>query len=189
MHRRRKSLMSKADAADRKVSKMSPEHKNFRQQTDLLASLREQITTLDAEILDEEASIGDWKRVKAREFMGVLFGSLLECSEKGAVVAKFGRTIIGHVPVEETRPGFPRARYSGFSQVEPLIEEAEREIQKISFISEVGEVGEVDALPDKFSADDIPGLPSPGSSPSHAPPAYTSLTHSSNTPINSPGKQ
>ena len=187
MHRRRKSLMSKADAADRKVSKMSPEHKNFRQQTDLLSSLREQISTLDAEILDEEANIGDWKRVKAMEWMGVLFGSLLECSEKGTVVATFGRTIVGYVSTEKTKPGLPRAHYSSHSQVEELVVEAERELHKISFTSEVGALQSAG----EFRIGDIHGLPpSPGSSipPTlmHAPQSYTSSTLPSNAPSNPP---
>ena len=87
MHRRRKTLHSKADSAEKKLNKMGPDSKNLRQQTDLLTGLREQIRTIDTEILNEEASLGDWKRIKAREWMGVLFGALLECSETGAVVA------------------------------------------------------------------------------------------------------
>ena len=186
MHRRRKSLMSKADSADKKLNRMGPENKNLRQQTDLLSSLREQITTLDTEIMDEEAGLGDWKRTKAREWMGVLFGGLLECSEKGAVVATFGRTIIGYVSTERTQPGLPRAHYSGHSQVEPLVVEAERELHKVSFVNEVGGL----QLPNEFRIGDIPGLPppSPGtpilSTPTYPTQPYASSTLPSNPPNN-----
>jgi len=188
MHRRRKSLMSKADSADRKLNKMSPENKNLRQQTDLLMSLREQIRTLDVEIMNEEASIGDWKRTKAREWMGVLFGGLLECSEKGAVVATFGRTIIGYVSTEKTQPGLPRAHYSDHSKVEPLVLEAERELHKISFISQVGD-GALQT-PDEYRIGDIPGLPPPSpsspvrSTPTHPPRPYALSTLPNNPPSN-----
>ena len=162
MHRRRKSLMSKADSADKKLNKMGPENKNLRQQTDLLMGLREQIRTLDEEIMNEEANLGDWKRTKAREWMGVLFGALLECSEKGTVVATFGRTIIGYVPTDKTQPGLPRTHYTGHSEVEPLVVEAERELHKISFISEVGDKFQQPS--NQYHIGDIPGLPPPSPS-------------------------
>lgn len=183
MNRRRKSLMSKAESADKKLNKMSPENKNLRQQTDLLMGLREQIRTLDIEIMNEEASLGDWKRFKAREWMGVLFGALLECSEKGAVVATFGRTIIGYVSTDKTEPGLPRAHYSGHSQVEPLVVEAERELHKISFI---GEVGDGSQQP-PYHIGDIPGLPpSSPTSPVWPTPMqpYASSTLPNNPPSN-----
>ena len=188
MRRRKKSLMSKADSADKKLSKMSPENKNLRQQTDLLTNLREQIGKLDVDIMNEEAGLGDWKRIKAREWMGVLFGGLLECSEKGAVVATFGRTIIGYVSTEKTQPGLPRAHYSGHSQVEPLVVEAERELHKISF---EGEIGDGVTQPSKeYRIGDIPGLPPPSPSspvrpsPTHPPQPYASSTLPNHPPSN-----
>lgn len=137
MDRRRKSLISKADSADKKLNKTSPENGYLRQQTEILKALRDQIRTLDVEIMDEEANLSSWKRIEAREWMGVLFGALLECSEKGTVVATFGRTIIRYVSTEKTQPGLPRAHYTGHSEVESLVVEAERELHKISFTSQV----------------------------------------------------
>lgn len=83
--RRRKSLVGKADAADKKLSKMSSEHKNFQGQADSLNKLREEIRGLDAEIMNEEASLGDFKRSTAKYWMGIKFGGLMECCEKGMV--------------------------------------------------------------------------------------------------------
>ena len=130
--------MSKADSTDKRLNKMSPGDKNFSQQTGLLTGLREQIDRLDAEIIDEEANLYDAKRDKAREWMDVLLGGLLECSATGAVVATSARTIIECVPTDPTQPGLPRARYSGHPQVELLVTEAERTIRKISTIGEAG---------------------------------------------------
>ena len=163
MRRRRKSLESKAEATQKKLSKMGIDNKNIRQQTDALMALREHIHGLDAEIENEEASLGDWKRVKAREWMGVLLGGLLECSEKGTVVARFGRAIIGHVSTEKTQPGFPRALYTGHSRVGPLVGEAERELNRISFASEVGDKVQQSHNEDPFNG--IPGRPPSYSSP------------------------
>ena len=58
MRRRGTSLMSKADSADERLRKMSPENKDLRQQIDLLVDLRGQIRTVNVEIVDEEASLG-----------------------------------------------------------------------------------------------------------------------------------
>lgn len=83
--RRRKALVSKADAADRKLSKMSAENKNFQSQADALNKLREEIRGLDTEILNEEASLGDFKRSTAKHWMGTKFGAIMECCAKGMV--------------------------------------------------------------------------------------------------------
>ena len=166
---------------------MGSENKNLRQQTDLLMGLRDQIRTLDVEVMNEEASLGDWKRTKAREWMGVLFGALLECSEKGAVVATFGRTIIGYVSTEKTQPGLPRAHYTGHSKVEPLVVEAERELHKITFVGEVGD--ESLQQSDEYHIGDIPGLPtSSPSSPVRSNPVHPFQPYASSTlPNNLPG--
>ena len=85
LKRRRKAVSSKTDAVERKLSKMSPEHKNLRMQTDTLNVLRAEIRSLDSEIMSEEATLGDFKRTTTRQCMGLKFGALLECSEKGTV--------------------------------------------------------------------------------------------------------
>lgn len=87
LKKRRKSLMSKADAADKKLSKMSGENKNFQAQADSLNRLREDIRVIDTEILNEEASLGDFKRASAKNWMGLKFGALADCCEKGLVRA------------------------------------------------------------------------------------------------------
>jgi len=181
---------------------MSSGDKNFQQQTGLLTGLREQINALDAEIIDEEASLYDAKRDKAREWMNVLLGGLLECSATGAVVATSGRTIIECVPTEATQPGLPRDRYSGHSQVELLVAEAERTIRKISTIGEAGisfgsEAGvsvvsgvddETSQLPNESGVGNVPGnQPSTLSLPIQPTPVqpiqpYTSSTLPNNRP-------
>jgi len=196
--------MSKADSTDKKVSKMSTGDKNFSQQTGVLTGLREQINTLDAEIIDEEASLYDAKRDKAREWMGILLNGLLESSATGAVVATSARTIIDSVPTDPTQPGLPRARYSGHAQVELLVAEAERTIRKISTIGEAGisfgseagvsviseDGGETSQLPSGSGVDDAPGNPSTLSPPIQPTPIqpiqpYPSSTLPNNRPSNS----
>ena len=189
MHRRGESLTSRAVAADKKLKKMSTRNKN-RRQTDLLMTLREQVHTMDVEIMTEEASLGDWKRIQAREWMGILFDGLLECSEKGTVVATFSRAIIGCLPTGRTEPGLPRTNYSGQSQVKPLMEEAQRKLQNISFAGGVGD--DAQRPPDEHH----PGAGNTlrHSPPLYSPPAQSIATHlpqpySPPTPPNSPPVQ
>jgi hypothetical protein len=145
MHRRRKSLISKEASAERKFAKIMDkqhmdhiDHKELQQQFHLMNGLGEDIRAIDTEV----ASLGDWKRIKAREWMSVLFGGLLECSEKGTVVATLGHAIIGRVPTETTQLGLPRACYSGQSQLENPAVEAERRLENISYVGEVSDQAE-----------------------------------------------
>ena len=94
LKRRRKSVAAKADSAERKLNKMSPEHKNLAMQTELLNRLRDEIRQLDTEIMTEEARLGDFKRSTTRSLMGLKFGGLQELSAKGTIVGDFGKEII-----------------------------------------------------------------------------------------------
>lgn len=85
MKKRRRVVFRKADDADKKLNKMSPEHKNIQVQADLLNRLRDEIRALDTNIMVETAAIGDFKRTATKMFMGLKFGGLLECCEKGSV--------------------------------------------------------------------------------------------------------
>jgi len=85
LRRRRRNLISKADSAEKKLQKMGPEHKNLVQQTDILHRLRAEIGSLDVDVMSQEAAIGDFKRTATRSWLGLKFGGLLECCEKGAV--------------------------------------------------------------------------------------------------------
>lgn len=94
MKRRRKVVAAKADAAEKKLNKMSPEHKNLPMQTDVLHRLRDEIRQLDTEIMTEEAGLGDYKRSTTRTFMGLKFGAMQDLSTKGTIVADYGKQII-----------------------------------------------------------------------------------------------
>ena len=85
LKRRRRSLISDAEAADRKLNKMAPENKNLVQQTEHVNRIREEIRQMDSEIMAEEANLGDFKRATVRAWMGTKFGGLSECCEKGSV--------------------------------------------------------------------------------------------------------
>ena len=77
--------MSNADSAEKKLSRMSPEHKNLGSQQETLNRLRNEIHSLDSDIMSEESALGDFKRNQVKTMMGLKFGGLLECSEKGTV--------------------------------------------------------------------------------------------------------
>lgn len=89
LKRRRRTLIRKAEDAEKKLSKMNPEHKNLGMQTDLLNRLRDEIRLMDSDIMSEEAALGDFKRTASRMWVGLKFGGLLECCEKGTVRVYF----------------------------------------------------------------------------------------------------
>ena len=80
------------------------------------------ILAIKADIKKEEAGFGEWKRTKARECMGILFGGLLECSEKGTIVATLGLATIGNLSTGTIQPGIPPGHYSGKSLIEQKVE-------------------------------------------------------------------
>lgn len=87
LRRRRRRVSASAEAAEKKLNKMSPEHKNLGLQTDTLNKLRDEIRAIDGEIIREEAELGDYKRKCAKDWMGFKFGGLVECCEQGVVRA------------------------------------------------------------------------------------------------------
>lgn len=131
LKRRRKALSSKADTAEKKLGKMSPEHKNLHLQTDSLNVLRAEIRSLDSDIMTEEALLGDFKRTTTRQWMGLKFGALLECSEKGTIVGEYGKQVIAEIPEETTQPGMARSLYYGHLKTQSLVSEAHRCISEV----------------------------------------------------------
>ncbi|KAJ3798305.1 hypothetical protein GGU11DRAFT_704165 [Lentinula aff. detonsa] len=133
LKRRRKALISKADTAEKKLSKMSPEHKNLGMQTDTLNRLRDEIRAMDSEIMSDEAALSDYKRSKTRAWMGLKFGGLLEWCEKGTIMGEFGRLIINEIPEEATQPGMARAMYMNHQKVNSLLNDATRCVDEVAF--------------------------------------------------------
>ncbi|ESK97386.1 hypothetical protein Moror_17817 [Moniliophthora roreri MCA 2997] len=133
LKRRRKALHSKADAAEKKLSRMSPEHKNLSLQTDTLNRLREEIRMMDSEIMTEEAALGDFKRSKTRALLGLKFGGLLECCEKGTIAGEFGKLVVMEIPDVVTQPGMARPMYTGQQNVYGLLQEAQHCVGEIAF--------------------------------------------------------
>ncbi|KAF8066570.1 hypothetical protein FPV67DRAFT_1767534 [Lyophyllum atratum] len=122
--RRRKAVAAKAETAEKKLSKMGSEHKNLTMQTDSLNALRAEIRSMDSGIMTEEAALGDFKRSTARAWMGLKFGGLMECTEKGTIAGEYGKVIIAEIPEEQTQPGMARSQYYGRARIEQLLTEA-----------------------------------------------------------------
>jgi hypothetical protein len=85
LERRRRSILRKAEDADKKLNKMGPENKHFSMQSDSLNRLREDIRVMDSDIMLGVAALGDFKRSATKVWMGLKFGGLVECCEKGRV--------------------------------------------------------------------------------------------------------
>ncbi|PPQ78454.1 hypothetical protein CVT25_011849 [Psilocybe cyanescens] len=172
LKRRRRTVVRKAEDAEKKLSKMSPEHKNLGMQTELLNRLRDEIRTMDSDIMTEEAALGDFKRSATRAWMGLKFGGLLECCEKGTIAAEFGKMIISEISEEVTQPGLPRSLYYGQSKTENLVAEASRCINEV-VLSTVPSVGSRDRRHYEQSFSDAPQqqqeLPSQADYPPNSP--------------------
>lgn len=104
LKRRRKAVAAKADSAEKKLNKMSPENKNLTMQTDILHRLKDEIRQLDSEIMTEEARLSDFKRSTTRTFMGLKFGGMLELSERGLIAGDFGKQAIAVRVIAYIRP-------------------------------------------------------------------------------------
>ena len=85
LERRRRSILRKVEDAEKKLSKIAPENKHFTMQTDTLNRLRDDIQALDSEIMSEEATLDKFKRSATKVWMGLKFGGLVECCQKGTV--------------------------------------------------------------------------------------------------------
>ncbi|KAG1813601.1 uncharacterized protein BJ212DRAFT_1482503 [Suillus subaureus] len=133
LRRRRRRVGASADSAEKKLSKMSPEHKNLAAQSDALNRLREEMRAIDCEIVREEAELGDFKRKCAKSWMQAKFGGLAECCEKGVIVGDIGKAIVAEIPEDVTQPGLPRAYYSAHPRVSALVSEAQRSIAQVAF--------------------------------------------------------
>ncbi|KAJ3549781.1 hypothetical protein NMY22_g748 [Coprinellus aureogranulatus] len=125
LRRRRRTVARKAEDADKKLHKMSPEHKNLDTQTELLHRLQDEIRTLDSDIMTEEASLGDFKRSSTRSWLGLKFGGLLECCEKGAIIGQYGKMLVSEIPEDVTQPGMPRNMYYGHSKINAIRERSD----------------------------------------------------------------
>ncbi|KZT42574.1 hypothetical protein SISSUDRAFT_892176 [Sistotremastrum suecicum HHB10207 ss-3] len=131
--RRRKAVGSKAEAAEKKLSKMGSENKNLVSQTDLLNKLREEIRMLDTEIMTEEAKLSDFKRLSTKNFMALKLGGLLEFAEKATIVGELGKLIIDEIPIGTLAPGHPRPMYTGRENTEKLEQEISRCVGEVVF--------------------------------------------------------
>ncbi|KAG2360759.1 hypothetical protein BDR07DRAFT_1411676 [Suillus spraguei] len=136
LRRRRRRVGASADGAEKKLNKMSPEHKNLTAQTEVLNRLREEMRAIDGEIVREEAELGDFKRKCTKNWMQAKFGGLAECCEKGVIVGDIGKAIVAEIPEDVTQPGLPRAYYSAQPRVSALVSEAQRSIARVAFTAD-----------------------------------------------------
>ncbi|KAF7760087.1 hypothetical protein Agabi119p4_10763 [Agaricus bisporus var. burnettii] len=131
LKRRRRNVNSKADTAEKKLNKMNMENKNFVSQTELLNKLRDEIRSLDFEIMKDEAAIADFKRSSTRMWVGLKFGGLIECCEKGVIAGEYGKLIVSEIPEDQSQPGLPRPPYLAHSRIGDLVAEAHRCVNEV----------------------------------------------------------
>ncbi|KAG8942597.1 hypothetical protein FRC04_003584 [Tulasnella sp. 424] len=133
LKRRRKQVGTKAESAEKKLSKMSAEHKHLQMQQDLLRQLREEMQQLDSTILVEEARLGDYKRQTTKDWMALKFGGLSELAEKVMIVGNTGKQLIEEIPLDQTQPGFGRVPYVSHTQTTNLVTSACQRVGEVTF--------------------------------------------------------
>ncbi|KAG8735635.1 hypothetical protein FRC10_010340 [Ceratobasidium sp. 414] len=142
MKKRKRSVDSKAESADRRLAKMGPEHKGRLAQVELLNELRQEGRQLEIDIINEEAAIGDYKRRTTRELMALKFAGLVELAEKTTIIGDLGKLMIEEISVQTTQPGHPRAPYTGRQKTAELSTEAKRCIDGVQLaVPELPESG------------------------------------------------
>ncbi|KAF8839041.1 hypothetical protein BDN67DRAFT_932857 [Paxillus ammoniavirescens] len=133
LRRRRRRVGASAESAEKKLNRMGPEHKNLGAQTEILNKLREEMRTMDGDIVRDEAGLSDFKRKCAKNWMTLKLGGLVECCEKGAIVGDMGKHIVQFIPEDVTQPGLPRAYYNAHSRVGDLVVETQRAVSQVAF--------------------------------------------------------
>ena len=85
LKRELRAILKKAEETERQWRSTDPEHKNFMSRTEALNSYRKAAREMNSKIKLEEAALADYKRTSTKMWMGLKFGGLVECCEKGAV--------------------------------------------------------------------------------------------------------
>jgi hypothetical protein len=85
LKRCRHNALRKAKTLDKKLIKMGSDNKNFASQMESLVQLQEEIQKMDSDILSEETALNRFKRTATKSWMGLKFGGLVECCQKGTV--------------------------------------------------------------------------------------------------------
>ena len=88
LKRERRTIHRKVEDLERQLER-SPEHKNISLRTEALNGFLEELREMNLVIKAEEAALGDFKRTSTKMWMGLKFGGLVECCEKGAVRSLF----------------------------------------------------------------------------------------------------
>ena len=89
LKRQKRALHQKTEETKRHLEGMDPQHRNFSARTEELNNLRVAVREMNSSIKLEEAILTDFKRTSTKMWMGLKFGGLVECCEKGAVRISF----------------------------------------------------------------------------------------------------
>lgn len=98
LKRQRRAILKKVGETERQWKSTDPENKNFVSRTETLNSYRKAAREMNSKIKLEEAALADYKRTSTKMWMGLKFGGLVECCEKGAVKIFFFFLLPFHFP-------------------------------------------------------------------------------------------
>ena len=85
LKRQQRTISRKAEETERHLRSMEPTHRNFPSRVEAYNNFREAVREMNIAIKLEEAALSDFKRTSTKMWMGLKFGGLVECCEKGMV--------------------------------------------------------------------------------------------------------
>ena len=85
LKRCRRNARRKAKNVDKKLSKMGSDSKNLATQKESLVHLQEEVRKMDSGIMCEETALINFKKSATRAWLGLKFGGLVQCCQKGTV--------------------------------------------------------------------------------------------------------
>lgn len=127
------TLQGKIDSAEKKLSKMSPEHKDLATWTQKLSDLRNEMVGMENSVFNEEAAIGDYRRQTARSAVSHQLAALCQLGEKMTIIGELGKLLTYEIRLDRTEPGTDRTMYNSFDRTMQIYGEAQTCLHKVVF--------------------------------------------------------
>ncbi|KAG9051823.1 hypothetical protein FS842_010979, partial [Serendipita sp. 407] len=133
LRKRRRTVVGKLDAQEKKLSKMGPENKGLVLANEQLGAIQNELRQLDTSILVDMARLSDYKRQAMRSVLTLKFGGLAELGETLTIIGELGKLLASETPQDVTPPGQGRAPYLGREATANLVAEAAKCVSEVNF--------------------------------------------------------
>ncbi|CAG8532364.1 6912_t:CDS:2 [Diversispora eburnea] len=86
-----------------------------------LKDLRKELEIVEKDTIEEETQLADFKRKKLKSALMIQFDAWYEFGQKLVTLTSSGKEIVDQIPIEDTKPGDPRAPYHGKEETEQIV--------------------------------------------------------------------